>query len=175
MFACKAILVWIGSALVISVCNAESDADSAIKDQLAVKQAEVDLLKSQIEALKNATQFNPVEGNADIGDSVSIEVEVLAQKRLRVVAKKIVERIQKSMDGLTAIVIADSPADLQPIVEYKVVQKTLAALNKDYDELKPALEDVRKIGTKSFATATAIFSFASLFRTDVSLKGAKQA
>ena len=84
--AFKAVLICISCSIHVPICTAQTNANDAIKEQLAVKQSEVDLLKSQIETLKNAAQFNSVEGKADIGDSVSIEVEVLAQRRLRMVA-----------------------------------------------------------------------------------------
>jgi len=120
------------------------------------------------------------EGTITADDTVNIECHILAYQAVSEIVSYISETIKKEHPETEAVVICDRN-DLNNYFSYKIFQNQLELLKKEYESVFSSQvkttknKDVRSMVDASLTGGSTVLSsivdFASLFRTDVDIKG----
>jgi len=151
------------------------NAKTLAEQQKAIAEAQKATLKAE---LPDFSAKGP-EGKITATD-VNIECQVLAYRAVSEIVSSISEKIKKEHPETKAVVICDRN-DLNNYFSYKIFEKQLELLKTEYDgaltiEAEEVSNGARAIMAAASLTGvstvlSSIVDFASLFRTDVDIKG----
>lgn len=151
------------------------------KAQAEQEQAIAEAQKATLEAKLPDFDVKGPEGTITADDTVNIECHILAYQAVSEIVLYISEKIKKKHPETKAVVICDRN-DLNNYFSYKLFQNQLELLKNEYEAaLSTKMKNVKSRDVRGlFATASltgastilsSIVDFASLFRTDVEIKG----
>jgi hypothetical protein len=123
------------------------------------------------------------EGKITADQNVNIECNILAYQALSEIVSHISEKIKKENEGMDSVVICDRN-DLNNYFSYRIFQNQINLLKEQYEKIpsskeegvKTLIMDVRSALpfdplTGVSTVLSSFVDFASLFRTDVDIKG----
>ncbi|MBI5459763.1 hypothetical protein [Methanobacterium sp.] len=151
------------------------------KAQAEQEQAIAEAQKATLEAKLPDFNVKGPEGTITADGTVNIECHILAYQAVSEIVLYISEKIKKKHPETKAVVICDRN-DLNNYFSYKIFQNQLELLKNEYEAvLSTKMKNVKSRDVRGlFATASltgastvlsSIVDFASLFRTDVEIKG----
>ncbi len=139
--------------------------------------------KATLEAKLPTFDVEAPEGTITADKSVNIECHIRAYQAVTQIVSTISDKIKKEYPEINAVVICDE-ADINNYFSYNIFKRQLLLLKKEYEglfksktEIKAEVEgkDIRALSIDPISGASTLLSsivdFASLFRTDVDIKG----
>ena len=139
--------------------------------------------KATLEAKLPTFDVEAPEGTITADKSVNIECHILSYQAVTKIVSTISDKIKKEYPEINAVVISDE-ADINNYFSYKIFKKQLLFLKEEYEgvfksktAIKAEVEgkDIRALSIDPISGASTLLSsivdFASLFRTDVDIKG----
>lgn len=177
----------------ISIAKKEkAEADNALEPISEIEKAKqlaeyevaiAEAKKKTLTAILPESEVKALGGKLTIDDNVTMECKILTYKTMSEIASQIIQEI-KNIEESTGIkrVVIYNPDDVSTVLLYKTFIKQVKLLKKQYEEvIRPPKEGFKPeapaLAMAAIATVPAVLKsfvdIASLFRTDIDIKGKK--